>query len=179
MKISPQQLNPWMTGAKAGDRDGVWMDGRRHSWSPLTNPNQCSPTSQEEGRGEPTKRERGLRPRRHFQSHDRRQEGFSWVGLAAISASSPTTPKRARTTTFSPFKSATDAPSRDGDCDKKWRRVINYVQVRFILFYSGHSFCLSEEGALYRRYSSSIFLACITERFSQHFTFFALPPLRQ
>ena len=31
----------------------------------------------------------------------------------------------------------------------------------------------SEEGqALYRRYSSSVFLACITERFSQHFTFF-------
>ena len=69
--------------------------------------------------------ERGLRPRRHFQSHDQEEGLGRSVGLAAISASL----LPARTTTFSPFNSGTD-----GDCGKKLRRVINYVQVRFILF---------------------------------------------
>ena len=44
---------------------------------------------------------------------------------------------------------------------------------KFVLFFFTPLLRAGE--ALYRRYSSSIFLACITERFSQHFTFFARP----
>ena len=127
----------------------------------------------------PTLKGHLARPRRHFQSHDRdrrrhqsREEGSGWVGwLAAISASSPTTPKRARTKTFSPFKSR-----RGMDGRRARQKVEESNQLCSSSFYSFLLRSSVRAGeALYRRYSSSVFLACITERFSQHFTFFARP----
>ena len=96
------------------------------------------------------------------------REGSGWVGrLAAISASSPTTPKRARTKTFSPFKSR-----RGMDGRRARQKVEESNQLCSSSFYSFLLRSSVRAGeALYRRYSSSVFLACITERFSQHFTF--------
>ena len=101
------------------------------------------------------------------------REGSGWVGwLAAISASSPTTPKRARTKTFSPFKSR----RRGMDGRRARQKVEESNQLCSSSFYSFLLRSSVRAGeALYRRYSSSVFLACITERFSQHFTFFDRP----
>ena len=126
-------------------------------------------------RGECANAEGAPRPRRHFQSHDRRQqsrEGSGWVGWRQLV---PLLRRRRNEQEPRLFPlSSLGGGWTDGERDKKLRRVINYVQVRFILFYSAPPFERASE-ALYRRYSSSVFLACITERFSQHFTFFARP----
>ena len=86
----------------------------------------------------PTLKGHLARPRRHFQSHDRRRrqsrEGSGWVGWRQLV---PLLRRRRNEQERRLFPLSSLGPSgMDGERDKKLRRVINYVQVRFILFYS-------------------------------------------
>ena len=91
-------------------------------------------------RGECANAEGAPRPRRHFQSHDRRViRAGRRVRVGSVGWRQLVPLLRRRRNEQEPRLfplSSLGGGWTDGERDKKLRRVINYVQVRFILFYS-------------------------------------------
>ena len=126
------------------------------------------------GEGRVRQRRRGhlARPRRHFQSHDRRQqsreEGSGWVGWRQLVPLLRRRRNEQEPRLF-PLSSLGGGWTHGRRARQKVEESNQLCSSSFYSFLLRSSVRAGE--ALYRRYSSSVFLACITERFSQHFTF--------